>query len=147
LQWAEFVTYFSLFIVAMLAATVLPGSSEALLLGLVAKHPAETGALLITATLGNTLGGVINWTLGCRLSRFSSAPWFPVSAERLARACRLFQRYGSWTLLFSWLPIIGDPLTVAAGLLRVPFGLFLLLVGLGKASRYLLLIGGLRLFM
>jgi membrane protein YqaA with SNARE-associated domain len=142
----NFSTHISLFIVAMLAATVLPGSSEALLLALVAKEPAATKTLFIVATLGNTLGGVINWGLGRWLISFGEARWFPFEPRRLARASQLFRKYGTWSLLFSWLPIIGDPLTVVAGLLRVPFSIFVILVCLGKATRYLALIGGLRAF-
>jgi membrane protein YqaA with SNARE-associated domain len=140
----DFSTHISLFIVAMLAATMLPGSSEALLLALVAKEPASAKTLFIVATLGNTLGGVINWGLGRWLISFSEARWFPLEPTRLAQAAQLFRKYGTWSLLFSWLPLIGDPLTVVAGLLRVPFSVFVILVCFGKATRYLALIGGLK---
>lgn len=68
-------------------------------------------------------------------------PWFPANAKRLEQASHLFRRYGKWSLLFSWVPIVGDPLTVIAGVLRVPFATFLILTASGKLAQYLLLIG------
>lgn len=133
-----------LFLVSTLAATILPGSSEAALLALVVKNPAHTATLLAAATVGNTLGAVINWGLGRWLLHYADRPWFPASAKRVHQATRLFRRYGTWSLLFSWVPIVGDPLTVAAGVLKVPFSLFLVLVAIGKLTRYLLLIGAWR---
>lgn len=138
--------HLSLFAVALLAATVLPGSSEAMLVALVAMEPTSTKSLFIVATAGNTLGAIVNWCLGRWLLTFKEGQWFPIEPRRLAKASELFQKYGSWTLLLSWLPLIGDPITVVAGLLRVPFPLFVVLVGLGKAVRYLALIGGMRIF-
>src|SRR5688572_7811876 len=111
----------------MLAATILPGSSEAMLLVLAVKEPTHTATLTMAATVGNTLGAVINWCLGRWLLRYIDRPWSPVSAQQLDRASRVFRKYGLWSLLFSWIPIIGDPLTVAAGMLRTPFPMFLLL--------------------
>lgn len=101
-------------------------------------------SLFLAATAGNTLGGVINWGLGRWLSAFADAPWFPASPQRLAQMTAIFQKYGRWTLLFSWVPFIGDPLTVAAGVLRTPLPIFVTLVAIGKALRYLVLLGALR---
>lgn len=129
-----------LFLVSLLAATILPGSSEVTLLALAAKHPDQTLIFTATATLGNTLGAVINWCLGRWLLRFADRPWFPANPKRLDQATTLFRRYGTWSLLFSWIPIVGDPLTVVAGVLRVPFRTFLPLTALGKLARYVLLI-------
>jgi membrane protein YqaA with SNARE-associated domain len=135
----------TLFVVALLAATILPGSSEATLLTLVAVDPGSTATLFIVATIGNTLGAIMNWCLGRWLFRYAEAPWFPANPRRLAQVSQVFWKYGTWTHLFSWVPFVGDPLTAAAGLLRVRFPIFLMLVGLGKGARYLALIGGLKL--
>lgn len=133
------IAYTGLFLSALIAATILPMQSEAVLVGLLLAggHPAL--ALLIIATVGNVLGSVINWYLGRYLLRFQDRPWFPSSKARLARAQGWYRRYGRWSLLGSWLPIVGDPLTVAAGLMREPLGPFLVLVTIAKGTRYLVL--------
>lgn len=128
--------YGSLFAGSFLAATVLPGSSEALLLALAAIGTFDPLALILVASLGNVLGSVVNWALGYSLQRWKDRRWFPVKADQLDRASKLFSRYGLWTLLLAWLPVVGDPLTVVAGILRVRFSLFLALVALGKTARY-----------
>ncbi|MDK1491510.1 VTT domain-containing protein [Sinorhizobium sp. 7-81] len=93
-------------------------------------------ALFLAATAGNVLGAIVNFALGRFLIRFENRRWFPVSATARQRAEALFQRYGQPVLLFSWLPVVGDPLTLAAGLLRTPPTLFLIFVTIGKAARY-----------
>ena len=127
---------------AFLAATILPVSSEAVLAGLIAAGRGDPVALFIVATVGNTLGSVVNWLIGRGIAQFRDRPWFPVSRERYHAAERQFDRYGVWLLLFAWLPFVGDPLTVVAGALRVPFGRFVLLVAIGKAARYAMVIAG-----
>ena len=139
---ADLAAYGALFASAFLAATVLPLSSEAVLAGLLAARAGEAPLLLAVATVGNTLGSVVNWLLGRLVERFRDRPWFPVSPERYARAEQQFQRYGLWSLLFAWLPIVGDPLTVVAGALRTPLIPFVLLVGIGKAARYAAIAAG-----
>uniref|UniRef100_A0A486XXE7 Probable membrane protein YPO3302 n=1 Tax=Rheinheimera sp. BAL341 TaxID=1708203 RepID=A0A486XXE7_9GAMM len=131
--------YFSLFFSGLLAATLFPASSEVLLLTLSQQGYAPLG-LFIAATTGNTLGSCINWYLGLKLTTFQHKRWFPVAPAALARAQLQFQRFGYWSLLFAWLPLVGDPLTLIAGVLKVRFSLFVLLVALGKAGRYALLI-------
>ncbi|WP_313338045.1 YqaA family protein [Stutzerimonas nitrititolerans] len=131
--------YLGLFLAALLAATILPLQSEAALVGLLLSDAFAPWALLLVATMGNVLGSVINWLLGRSLERFRDRRWFPVSASGLARAQRGYQRYGRWSLLLSWVPLIGDPLTVIAGTLREPLWSFLLLVTLAKGARYLVL--------
>jgi membrane protein YqaA with SNARE-associated domain len=129
--------YGGLFLSSFLAATVLPFSSEAVLAGLyVAKGGASAGALLATASVGNTLGSFVNFLLGRFCLRWRDARWFPVTSERLDRAGTWFRRFGAWSLLFAWVPLLGDPLTVAAGMLRVNLWLFLVLVAVGKTARY-----------
>ncbi|MEO3678856.1 YqaA family protein [Rheinheimera sp. FR7-31] len=131
--------YFSLFFSGFVAATLFPASSEVLLLALQAQGY-NLIWLFIAATAGNTLGSCVNWYLGWRLLDFQHKRWFPVSPAALRRAQQQFQRYGSWSLLLAWLPVVGDPLTLVAGVLKVRFSVFLLLVLLGKATRYALLL-------
>ena len=129
--------YGSLFLSGFLSATLLPGSSEALLATYVATENGILWILILSALAGNVLGSVLNWLIGRFLSNFQDRKWFPVSPERFARAMRGFDRYGKWTLLLSWMPIIGDPLTIAAGVLKTPILVFILLVTVGKLARYL----------
>ncbi len=82
---------------------------------------------------------MINWFLGRGIERFRDRAWFPVKPPALVRAATWYRRYGRWSLLASWLPIIGDPLTVIAGVLREPWWSFVILVGIGKIARYLVL--------
>ncbi|MBG6146436.1 membrane protein YqaA with SNARE-associated domain [Labrenzia sp. EL_142] len=125
-----------LFGISFLAATLLPAQSELGLSGLIYLETAPVLLLVMTASLGNTLGSLVNWGLGRGAIRFSDAMWFPVKPEKLERATAWYQRYGRWSLLMSWAPVIGDPLTLAAGLLRERFWPFLLLVALAKTGRY-----------
>lgn len=134
--------YASLLAVSFLAATILPGSSEVFLATVALSRPTEAIPLLLIATTGNTLGAMVNWALGRWFIRFSGRRWFPVSARGLDFATDWFNRYGSWSLLFSWLPLVGDPLTVVAGILRVNLYLFLILVVIGKAARYVAVLWG-----
>ena len=131
--------YFGLFSAAFAAATLLPAQSEAVLVGLLLHGAQPAAALLLLATLGNVLGSLVNWLLGRSVERLRHKRWFPVSDRQLERAQRRYHRYGRWSLLLSWVPIIGDPITVIAGTLREPLWSFLLLVTLAKGGRYLLL--------
>jgi membrane protein YqaA with SNARE-associated domain len=128
--------YFGLFLSAFLAATLLPFSSEAVLAVLYATDQHHPWLLWAFATAGNTLGGFVNWLLGRYCLNWQDRRWFPFNPIQLEKAQRWFARYGQWSLLFAWLPVIGDPITFAAGILRVRIGMFLLLVGLSKGARY-----------
>ena len=108
-----------LFLAAFGAATLLPLQSEAVLVGLLLSDRYWLWSLLAVATLGNVLGSLLNWWLGRAIERFRERRWFPVSPRHLERARHHYQRYGHWSLLLSWLPVIGDPLTVAAGVLAL----------------------------
>jgi len=135
---AELPVYAGLFLVALIAATIIPMKSEAVLVGLLLAD--YTPWLLIAvASVGNVLGSVINWLLGRGIETFRNRPWFPARASQLARAQDWYQRFGKWSLLLSWMPVIGDPLTVIAGVLREPFVTFLVLVTMAKVGRYLVL--------
>lgn len=131
--------YGGLFLSAFIAATLLPTASEAVLVGLLLVGDQPVGMLLLAATVGNVLGAVVNWVLGRWIERFKDRPWFPVKASSLKRTQGWYQRYGKWSLLLSWAPVIGDPLTVVAGIMREPFPVFLLLVTVSKLGRYLVL--------
>jgi membrane protein YqaA with SNARE-associated domain len=128
--------YFSLFLSAFSAATLLPGSSEALLAGYAVTKTGTPALLLAVATIGNVAGSAVNWGLGRFLIHFRDRKWFPVSEQRYRQAARWYERFGVWSLLFAWLPLIGDPLTIIAGALRTQFLLFLILVSIGKLCQY-----------
>jgi membrane protein YqaA with SNARE-associated domain len=128
--------YIGLFFAAFGAATLLPLQSEAVLVAMLLNGQHWLWTMLAVATLGNVLGSVVNWWLGRRIERFQQRRWFPVSPGHLEKARINYQRYGYWSLLLSWLPVIGDPLTLVAGVMRVPLGRFLLIVTLAKGARY-----------
>lgn len=128
--------YLGLFLAAFGAATLLPLQSEAVLVGLLVSDRYWLWGLLAVATLGNVLGSLVNWWLGRGLERFQGRRWFPVSPKHMERARVHYQRYGHWSLLLSWLPVIGDPITLIAGVMREPLGRFLLIVTLAKGARY-----------
>lgn len=127
--------YLLLFGSAFLAATILPFYSEVVLFSLL-RDGGDPVALVLVATLGNTLGAVVNWVLGLYLLHFQDRRWFYFSRQQIDKAQRWYQRYGFWSLLFAWLPIGGDALTLIAGIMKVRLWLFLLLVGAGKGLRY-----------
>ncbi|MDD9981312.1 MAG: DedA family protein [Gammaproteobacteria bacterium] len=130
--------YLTMFTSAFLAATIVPFASEIALTGALAAGGAVHWLVLV-ATLGNTLGAVINWALGRFIERFRDRRWFPASPQQIERAQAWFQRYGIWSLLFAWLPVVGEPLTVVAGAMRVHIAPFLILVAIGKGLRYVVL--------
>lgn len=134
-----FALYTGLFTVAFVAATVFPLQSEAALIALLLNGQQPVWALIAVASVGNVLGSVVNWLLGRGIERFADRRWFPASPAALARAQRAYQRWGKWSLLLSWAPFIGDPLTVVAGVLREPLPMFVLLVTLAKVGRYVTL--------
>ena len=131
--------YLSLFLISFLAATILPFSSELTLAGLVSTSNYDNLLLLAVASLGNVLGSVVNWILGFYSRNLSKKNWFLFKDEQIKRSSKWFNKFGKWSLLFAWVPIVGDPLTLAAGLLRVKFIEFLILVIIGKVSRYLVI--------
>lgn len=142
----DFLSVAGLFASAFLAATLIPGSSEAALVLLASRHPDSWPALFLVALAGNTLGALFNYGLGRGFMHFADRRWFPASRLRIEQASQWFNHYGLWVLLLSWLPIVGDPLTVVAGLLRVRLSWFLILVAIGKAARYAIVLAGLQLW-
>ncbi|MER9613420.1 DedA family protein [Mesorhizobium sp. M0312] len=135
----ELAIYGGLFLTAFAAATILPMQSEAALAGLLLTESYAPALLIASASAGNVLGSIVNWWLGWGVDRFRNRKWFPVRPSALTRATRCYQRYGRWSLLLSWLPLVGDPLTVVAGALREPFWSFLAIVTIAKVGRYLAL--------
>lgn len=132
-----FLIYAGLFASAFLAATILPAQSELGLAALLSMGTLPAFWLIAVASIGNILGAIVNWVLGQKFEQLKSKKWFPVTTGQLERASRWFQRFGIWSLLFSWLPIIGDPITLAAGFFGVRFTVFLTLVAIAKTGRYL----------
>lgn len=128
-------SYLLLAVSAFVAATLLPFYSEVVLVALLIRG-GDPWWLFIAATVGNTLGAVVNWYLGRFLLRFEDRKWFPFRPHQVHRAQAWFLRYGKWSLLMSWLPVGGDALTFFAGVMRVPIGLFLVLTAVGKGVRY-----------
>jgi len=135
----ELTSYLGLFLAAFAAATLLPMQSEAALAAMLVSELYLPMALVAVATAGNVLGSVVNWFLGRGVEHFKHKRWFPVSESKLEKAQDFYQRYGYWSLLLSWVPIIGDPITLVAGVMREPLWRFTLLVTLAKGGRYLLL--------
>lgn len=120
-----------LFFSALVSATILPGSSEIVLVALLAKFPTLFWESIIVATVGNTLGGMTSYVLG----RF-------VPNKLEGKAIAWLTRYGEWALLLSWVPLIGDALCIAAGWLRINAWLALAMLTIGKCARYLALAFG-----
>ena len=134
------ISYFQLLIISFLAATILPLSSELVLSTMLLTDSFDKYLLLVVASFGNIFGSSVNWYLGKKILIFKDKKWFPVNEKRIVKSEMYFKKYGIWSLLLAWVPIIGDPLTVIAGILRVNFFTFLLLVSISKTSRYIFLI-------
>ena len=127
---------FFLFLSAFGAATLLPLQSEAVLVGLLIQAEHSVLILIAVASLGNILGSCVNWYLGLKIEQFKDKKWFPVSEVKLNQAQNIYHKYGFWSLLLSWVPIIGDPITLIAGLMKENFIRFLWVVSIAKLGRY-----------
>jgi len=130
--------YLSLFASSLLAATLIPAQSEAVLVGSIVLIPDAVVLLVAVASVGNVLGALINWILG----RFFSARCARMYNEEpgsVRRAAHWYQRWGWISLFASWVPFIGDPLTFCAGIMREPLWRFLLVVTFAKTARYVVL--------
>lgn len=129
--------YLLLFISAFGAATLLPLQSEAVLVALLVSEEHSALFLILVASIGNVLGSCVNWYLGLRIEKFKDKKWFPISEIKMLKAERIYQKYGFWSLLLSWTPVIGDPITLIAGLMKENFWRFLFIVTIAKSGRYL----------
>lgn len=132
--WVEF-SYLGLFASAFLAATLLPVSSEVVLSALLLQQLSPL--LLVTvATIGNVLGSLVNYALGYWLGKPTIQRLTKTTDQQFENATERFNQYGLFALCFAWVPVIGDPLTVVAGVLRIRLFWFVCLVTLGKFARY-----------
>ena len=136
----------ALAISAFTSATLLPGTSEAALVALHATKAAPGWALLAVASAANVAGSCVNWAMGRFLSDHAGRKWFPATPAQIDRAAAWYGCYGWPSLLASWVPVIGDPLTVVAGFLKTPFLLFLIVVAFAKTARYAALLWAIDLF-
>ena len=125
---------------AFAAATILPEQSEALLAYQVSISPDAVVQLVAVAALGNVLGATLNWWLGRLTENLRAKKWFPVNEKQLPKAERFYARYGRYSLLLSWVQIIGDPITIVAGILRKPLLSFVMLVTIRKYARYVFIV-------
>ena len=132
-------SYLAVFLSAFVAATLLPAQSEAVLSFYILSAPQTVFALILVATVGNVLGSVVNWVLGIYATKFQNRKWFPATPSQIKRAEKFYHKYGRYSLLLSWVPFIGDPITVIAGALREPVLSFLILVTIAKSARYIVL--------
>ena len=131
--------YIFLFLSAFGAATLLPLQSESVLAGILILGEYSAILLISVATLGNVLGSCVNWWLGVQVEKYKDKKWFPVSETKLSQAQKLYQQYGSPILLLSWIPVIGDPITLMSGVLKEKFITFFIIVFIAKLLRYLFL--------
>ena len=129
--------YLVLFFAAFGAATLLPLQSEAVLVALLLQAQHASFLLILVASLGNILGSCVNWYLGLKIEQFKNKKWFPISEVKMLKAEKIYQKYGFWSLLLSWTPVIGDPITLIAGLMKEKFWRFLLMVYIAKTARYI----------
>jgi membrane protein YqaA with SNARE-associated domain len=125
---SEDASLWALFVSSFLAATLLPGGSEAVLFAVLKLHPEQYWPALGVATLGNTLGGMSSYLIGRVIPQ-----------RKDLRGLQAVQKYGSPSLLLSWVPILGDPLCVAAGWLRINPWLAALFMAVGKFARYVVI--------
>ena len=128
--------YASLFISSFLSSTLLPGHSEIILTAFIFLKKYPIIDLIFFASIGNILGSILNWCIGYFITNLKDRKWFPINKSQLTRASSWFLKYGKWTLCLSWVPLIGDPLTIIAGIFRVPIYTFILIVSLAKTMRY-----------
>ena len=129
--------YLSLFTISFLAATILPFSSELMLASMLSIENYNRTLLITFSSLGNILGSVFNWVLGFYFMKLQNKKWFPFKEKQISKSSLWFEKYGKWSLLLAWVPIIGDPLTFVAGTMKTKILTFIILVSIGKIARYL----------
>ena len=134
----EIEVFITLFISSFISSTILPGHSEITLTAFIFLNKYPIINLIFIASLGNILGSTLNWCLGFHFVKFKEKKWFPINKRQLEKASLWFLNYGKWSLFLSWVPFVGDPLTVVAGVLRVPIITFLIIVSISKILRYVI---------
>ena len=132
--------YLALFLSSFFAATLLPAQSEAVLAFQLASDKEDLINLILIATSGNVLGALVNWYLGKFALHYKEKKWFPIKADKLEKGEKYYKKYGRVSLLLSWMPIIGDPITFVAGVLKEPLWSFLILVTIAKGLRYIFIV-------
>ena len=132
--------YFSLFLSSFFAATLLPAQSEAVLAFQLTSNKNNLIYLIFVATLGNVMGSLVNWYLGKFCLKYKEKKWFPIKVNQLEKGQKYYREYGRFSLLFCWLPVIGDPITLVAGVLKEPLWSFLILVTIAKGLRYIFVV-------
>ena len=132
--------YFSLFLSSFFAATLLPAQSEAVLAFQIVSNKNNLIYLIFVATLGNVIGSLVNWYLGKFCLKYKEKKWFPIKVNQLEKGQKYYREYGRFSLLFCWLPVIGDPITLVAGVLKEPLWSFLILVTIAKGLRYIFVV-------
>jgi len=133
--------YFTVFMSAFIAASLFPAQSEAVLVYQISANPNAIASLVVVATIGNVFGSVVNWWFGRFAETFKNRSWFPFSEDKVGQAQRHYRQYGRYSLLFSWVPFIGDPITIVAGMMREPLWSFIIFVTIAKSARYLFVAG------
>ena len=133
---AEIHVLIILFLVGTVSATFVPSQAEIVLFALLATGDYRGWILVLAATAGNVVGSIGNYYLGKYIRKFEDKKWFPVKKKYLKEAEGIFQKHGPLTLLLAWVPFIGDPITIAAGMVRVKMWIFLPLVSISKGFRY-----------
>ena len=131
--------YLSLLTVSFMVATIVPFGSEVYFATLLSLGKYNNFLLLVSASVGNVLGSVFNWVCGYYINYFIKKSWFPIKKDKIKKGTDLFNKYGKWSLLLSWVPFVGDPITFVAGTLRFSFIPFIILVSIGKIGRYLVI--------
>ena len=131
--------YLSLLTVSFMFATIIPFGSEMYFTTLLSLGKYNSFLLLVSASIGNVLGSVFNWVCGYYVNYFIKKPWFPIRQNKIKKGTEIFNKYGKWSLLLSWVPFIGDPITFVAGTLRYSLIPFVILVSIGKVGRYLVI--------
>ena len=122
-----------------MVATIIPFGSEVYFITLLSLDTYNHFILFLVVSVGNVLGSLFNWICGFYINFFIKKSWSPINNKTIDRGNKLFKKYGKWSLLISWFPLIGDPITFAAGTLRYPIIPFLVLVSIGKVGRYLII--------
>ena len=135
-QWLLEHGYLALFLLSFLASTLVPLGSE-WLLAVLLVNGFDPSIVVAVATVGNSCGALTTYAIGLWGGPFLVQRFLRISPESQQRSERYFSRYGSWALLFSWVPILGDPLCLVGGVLRTGFWRFVVLVTVGKFVRYL----------